>query len=100
MTSRFIASATTILAALAFSATAASAFRGGSGSQDGDSYLNDAQKNPRFIEPYADRDPARYRAYNMREGWYDRQRASGYGYGARDYYRGDVRVRPYRGYDY
>jgi hypothetical protein len=54
--------------------------RGGGSSQMGDSWLNDMQKNPRFIEPYADRDPARYRASHPREGWYDRQRAA-YPYG-------------------
>ena len=85
MTTRILA-ALAGLAALA-AATSASAFgAGGLGSQSGDSWLNDAQKNPRFIEPYADRDPSRYRASHPREGWYDRQRADGrYGYERRPY---------------
>lgn len=60
---------------------------GGRGSQMGDSWLNDAQKNPRFIEPGADNHPSRYRASHPREGWYDRQRASQYGYGRPHYDR-------------
>jgi hypothetical protein len=76
MTTRILAALAGIAALAA--ATSASAFGvGGLGSQSGDSWLNDAQKNPRFIEPYAQNDPARYRASNPREGWYDRQRASG-----------------------
>ena len=51
-------------------------------------------KNPRFIEPYADRDPARYRIGNPQAGYGDRIAAS------RGYYepprRGRVTVRPYR----
>lgn len=62
-------------ALLAFAPEAVAFGFGGRGSQMGDSWLNDAQKNPRFIEPGADNDPARYRASHPREGWYDRQRA-------------------------
>lgn len=59
-----------------FLASGAEAFgRGGMGSRMGDSWLNDMQKNPRFIEPGADNDPSRYRASHPQEGWYDRQRA-------------------------
>jgi hypothetical protein len=48
---------------------------GGGGSQDGDSYENDMQRNPRLIEPGADR--GRYLAYYGRQGWDARQRAAG-----------------------
>ena len=86
MTTRILTAA---IIGLALSGAATSAFAfgfGNPGSQPGDSWLNDAQKNPRFIEPYADRDPSRYRASHPREGWYDRQRADGrYGYERRPY---------------
>jgi hypothetical protein len=65
---------------------------GGGGSDYGDSWLNDSVKNPRFIEPYADQDPARYRAYHHREGYYIRQRAAR-GYDDRGY--GRVEVEPF-----
>ena len=56
------------LAAISLASSDTMAFgRGGGGSDYGDSYLNDSVKNPRFIEPYADQDPARYRAYHHRE---------------------------------
>jgi len=66
--------------------------RRGGGSDYGDSYVNDSVKNPRFIEPYSDYDPARYRVYHHREGYYDRQRAAR-GYDDRGY--GRVEVRPF-----
>jgi len=65
---------------------------GGGGSDYGDSWVNDSVKNPRFIEPYADQDPARYRAYHHREGYYVRQRAAR-GYDDRGY--GRVEVQPF-----
>jgi hypothetical protein len=75
----------TVAVGLVAAAGSAHAFGfGGSGSQMGDSWLNDQQKNPRFIEPGAQYDPSRYRASNPYEGWKDRQRA----------YRGDARA-PY-----
>ena len=48
---------------------------GGGGSDEGDSYENDMQRNPRLIEPGADR--GRYLAYYGRQGWDARQRAAG-----------------------
>lgn len=81
-----------VAAGLTAAAAASSALAGsrGGGSDYGDSWVNDSVKNPRFIEPYADYDPSRYRAYHHREGYYDRQRAArGYdGYGR-------VQVQPY-----
>lgn len=49
----------------------------GGGGNFGDTFVNDAQKNPRFIEPYADQDPARYRVGAPREGYFDRKAAWG-----------------------
>ena len=66
--------------------------RSGGHSSSGDSYLNDAQKNPRFIEPGGDYLASRNRISHPREGYYDRIRAQ------RGRYYGDVRVRPYRPY--
>lgn len=87
------ASATALLALGLASGTALA--RSGGGSSYGDSWVNDSVRNPRFIEPYADNDPARYRAYHHREGYYDREAAAGYGP-----YRGRIRVRPYAPYGY
>jgi hypothetical protein len=75
---------------------------GGGGGRMGDTYIDDAQKNPRFIEPGASNDPARYRIGAPYEGYVDRQMAtrgyydpgSGY-YPAPAYGRGRVYVRPY-----
>lgn len=87
--------------ALALMPTGAAALNGGGGSGGsdyGDSYLNDAQKNPRFIQPYSDNDPARYRISNGQYGYDDRQRAAR-GYADEDYRpRGRVVVRPYSVY--
>ena len=80
------------LAVMSISASDAMARGRGGGSDYGDSYLNDSVKNPRFIEPYADQDPARYRAYHHREGYYIRQRAAR-GYDDRGY--GRVEVQPF-----
>ena len=75
----------------------------GGTSDNGDAYLNDAQRNPRFIEPNGDFDPSRYRASNPQAGYGDRQR-SAYGRSAYDddgYHAprrpyGRVDVQPYR----
>lgn len=84
---------------LAFSAAASMAVlagaspasaRGGT-SSNGDAFINDAQRNPRFIEPGGDFLPSRYRASNPWEGYDDRQAAAAYRRG----YRGQVFVRPY-----
>lgn len=83
-----ILSATALLAAGLASGSALA--RSGGGSSYGDSWVNDSVRNPRFIEPGGDADPARYRAYHYREGYHDRQSAAGYGP-----YRGQVRVRTY-----
>ena len=56
-------------------------------SEDGDSYENDMQRNPRLIEPGGEE--GRYRAYYGREGWDDRQEA------ARPAPRGRIDVAPY-----
>lgn len=81
------------LAVMSAASSQAFAFgRGGGGSDYGDSYVNDSVKNPRFIEPYSDQDPARYRAYHHREGYYIRQRAAR-GYDDRGY--GGVEVQPF-----
>lgn len=85
MTFRMLTAGAAFAAVLA--ATGAAQAQRGGGSQDGDSYINDQMRNPRLIEPYADQQ--RYRAYYGNEGYYDRQRASGY--------RGQIRVRPYDG---
>lgn len=95
MSVRSLALVVTALAATLAVTGPASAFRGG-GSQEGDSYLNDAQKNPRFIEPGAQNDPSRYRQANPREGYYDRQADAYYGQPYQPHpYRGRVTVRPY-----
>jgi hypothetical protein len=80
------------LAAIAATSSQALAFGRGGGSDYGDSYVNDSVKNPRFIEPYSDYDPARYRVYHHREGYYDRQRAAR---GYDDHGYGRVQVRPF-----
>lgn len=79
-------------------ATDAMAIRGGGGggAQEGDSYENDMQRNPRLIEPGGEQ--GRYLAYYGRQGWDARQRAAGrepYGY-----YNphGRVNVAPYGSY--
>ncbi len=74
------------------SATSAMAVRGG-GSDEGDSYENDMQRNPRLIEPGADQ--GRYLAYYGRQGWEARERAAGrvpYGFNSP---HGRVNVAPY-----
>ena len=81
----------------ALSAAPAQAF--GGKSDNGDSYLNDAQKNPRFIEPYAWADPARYRASNPWAGYGDRAEAARGDVAPDTFrrdYRGRVTVQPYR----
>ena len=101
----FIIAAGALAAAFALPSDA-SAQRGGrsSGGKMGDTFIDDAQKNPRFIEPYADHDPARYRIGAPREGYYDRQAArDGYYTQGSGYYpypyrqRGRVYVQPYYG---
>ncbi|WP_375459565.1 hypothetical protein [uncultured Enterovirga sp.] len=96
MSTRLMVQATmaaAIATGLAF-ATPAEARRGG-GSDAGDSYLNDAQKNPRFIEPGGDYAYGRNRISHPSEGYYDRIEAERRG-GYYPYsYRGNVRVRPY-----
>lgn len=96
MSARHIMVATMLAASLVSGVAVA---RGGHSSQDGDSYENDAQKNPRFIEPYAYLDPSRGTLQHPREGYYLRQQlaAERDGYGS---YRGQVRVRPYSPYGY
>ena len=98
-----LAVATGALALLTFASDPALAQRGGgggSGGRSGDTFVDDAQKNPRFIEPGAQNDPARYRIGAPYEGYVDRQMA------ARGYYdpgsgyappprRGRVYVQPY-----
>ena len=82
---------------LAFASSAALAGGrggGGGGSQDGDSYENDMQRNPRLIEPGADQ--GRYLAYYGRYGWDARQRAAGNVPYA--YTQGRVNVAPYGSY--
>lgn len=101
MTSR---SLTICLAAgiAAFSAAlpAAPALAIGGKSDNGDGYLNDEMRNPRFIEPGGWRDAARYRASNPRAGYEDRVLAEqgydneGSGPVGRPY-RGRVLVQPY-----
>lgn len=70
--------------------------RGGRGSDMGDSYLGDAQKNPRFIQPGGDYAYGRNRISHPSEGYYDRIWAQqGYAYPGQYPYRGRVVVRPY-----
>lgn len=91
------------LAVATFASDAAFAQRGGGG-RIGDTFIDDAQKNPRFIEPFADNNPARYRIGAPNEGYVDRQMAargyynpgSGY-YPVPEYGRGRVYVSPYGG---
>jgi len=88
------------LAAAALAPVAASA-RSGRGSDNGDSWLNDSVKNPRFAEPWGDNDPARYRVSHPQYGWDDRVLADqglyneGSGLPAPRAYRGRVTVQPY-----
>ena len=99
----FILAASAALAAGVAAPTGASAQFGGSGGRDkmGDTFIDDAQKNPRFIEPGAENDPARYRIGAPREGRVDRQAARegyyayGSGYAPRDPRYGRVTVEPY-----
>lgn len=98
-----------VLAAAATMSDAALAQRGGGsgGGRIGDTFIDDAQKNPRFIEPWAQNDPARYRIGAPNEGYVDRQAAargyyhpgSGYDpyYSGPGYGRGRVYVSPYGG---
>lgn len=95
MSARHIMVATVLAASLVAGAAAA---RGGH-SDAGDSYDNDAQRNPRFIEPYAYLDPSRGTLQHPREGYYLRQRLAAERDGSGNY-RGQVRVRPYSPYDY
>ena len=81
-----LARAALALIAVAVVATPALAVK-----MDGDDYIDILQKNPAFLEPYAEESPARYRAYNYRDGYDDRVAAA-----RGRYYRGDVRVRPDR----
>ena len=99
----FVLAASATLAAGLSSPVLAGGFGGGSGGTDknGDTYLDDAQKNPRFIEPGAQNDPARYRIGAPREGRLDREaaREGYYTYGS-GYYPvaprgGRVTVQPY-----
>ena len=90
---------------LGFLGDAAMAQRGGGGGggRMGDTFIDDAVKNPRFIEPYADHDPARYRIGAPREGYNDRQAAArGYYIAGSGYYPappwGRVYVQPYGGW--
>ena len=96
MSARYIMVATVLVASLVSGAALA---RGGHGSEDGDSYDNDAQRNPRFIEPYAYLDPSRGTLQHPREGYYLRQRLAAEREGSGSY-RGQVRVRPYSPSDY
>jgi hypothetical protein len=98
--------AASALAAATFMSDAALAQRGGGGGgRMGDTFIDDAQKNPRFIEPGAQNDPARYRIGAPYEGYVDRQMAargyyhpgSGYAPVPPEYRRGRVYVNPYRG---
>ena len=86
----FLTLATAAIAGFALAGPAAA--RGG-GSSYGDSYLNDAVRNPRFIEPGGDDLPSRYRQSHPRAGYDDRQAIEA----ARQGYRGRVQVRPYDG---
>lgn len=53
--------------------TGASAFgRSSPPSEMGDSYLNDAVKNPALLDPNSRAAQSRYRAYYPNEGWDDR----------------------------
>lgn len=101
MTSRTL----TICAALGLAACSAAlstapALAFGGKSDNGDAYLNDEMRNPRFIEPGGWRDAARYRASNPRAGYEDRVLAQqglyneGSGPAGRPY-RGRVSVQPY-----
>lgn len=96
----FIIAAGALAASFALPSEASAAPGGRGGGKMGDTYIDDAQKNPRFIEPYADQDPARYRIGSPREGFYDRQAArDGYYSQGSGYYpygrRGRVYVQPY-----
>jgi hypothetical protein len=75
------------LGLLLLAASPAAAF--GRHSEEGDSYENDMQRNPRLIEPGGEE--GRYRAYYGREGWDERQEA------ARSAPRGRIDVAPYPG---
>lgn len=88
-----------VATALAASLVSGVAAARGSHSDAGDSYINDAQRNPRFIEPYADLDPSRGTLQHPREGYYLRQRIAAERDGSEGY-RGQVRVRPYSPYGY
>lgn len=97
MTSRAL---TICLAAGIAALSAAPALAIGGKSDNGDGYLNDEMRNPRFIEPGGWRDAARYRASNPRAGYEDRVLAEqglyndGSGPAGRPY-RGRVFVQPY-----
>lgn len=90
---------------LAASSGASAQFGGGGGGRDkmGDTYIDDIQKNPRFMEPGAQHDPARYRIGAPREGYIDREAASeGYYAPGSGYFpvaprSGRVTVQPYYG---
>ena len=98
----FIIAAGALAASFALTSEASAQRGGQGGGKMGDTFIDDAQKNPRFIEPGADHDPARYRIGSPREGFYDRQAArEGYYTQGSGYYpypygqRGRVYVQPY-----
>lgn len=85
-----LARAALTLVAAAIASTPALAIK-----MDGDDYRDIPQKNPAFLEPYADESPARYRVGDPREGLEERRALAAERY---YYNRGDVRVRPYSRY--
>ncbi|TDR87129.1 hypothetical protein [Enterovirga rhinocerotis] len=60
------------LAAASLSTSASAFGRLGGNSEAGDSYLNDAVKNPALLDPNSKASRERYRAYYPSEGWDDR----------------------------
>jgi hypothetical protein len=88
----------TALAAAALASPASAKSRGGS--DNGDSWINDSVRNPRFAQPGGDYDDARYRASHPHAGYEDRVLAAQgiYNEGSglpRPSYRGRVVVQPY-----
>lgn len=65
---------------------------GGGGSQEGDSFENDLQRNPRLIEPGMERN--RYLEYYGSRGL-EARRQAWYGRQPQPSYAPNVRVRPY-----
>lgn len=78
---KFLIAAGALASALA-AATSAQAVR-----MDGDGYVDDLQRNPRFIQPYGEEQPARYRAYDFKEGIDDRIQAEQSRRGGRRFYQ-------------